>query len=108
MHRITCSARPCPMVARGRVFKAAATVLTPPGAELLAACAIHLVDNVKIARKSRTLLLHPKLVTQSAFFYMVDSGVDLSMTRVDDLHSYVASGVIEGVLALLKLVLIVI
>ncbi|AGE55732.1 hypothetical protein ATCVMN08101_713L [Acanthocystis turfacea Chlorella virus MN0810.1] len=108
MHRVMCSARPCPITVKTTVFKAVATVLAPPGTELLAACAIHLSDNVKIARKSRRMLLHPRLVSQSAFFYMVDSGVDLSMTRVDHLHSYVASGVIEGILALLKLVLIVI
>ena len=108
MAPVICSTRPCTTFIKTRAFRAAATVFTPPGAELLAACAVHFVDNVKVARKSRGLLLHPKLVSQSAFFYMVDSGVNLSMTRVDDLHSYVASGVIEGILALLKLVPIVI
>ena len=103
-----CHARPCPTAVKTTVFKAAATVFAPPGTELIAAFAIHLTDNVKIARKSRGLLLHPKLVSQSAFFYMVDSGVDLSMTHIDDLHSYVASGVIEGILTLIKLILIVI
>ena len=106
MRPVTCSARP--KVSKATMFRAAATVLTPPGAELLAACAIHLSDNAQIARKSRGFLLHPKLVSQSAFFFMVDSGTDLLMTRADHLDSCVASGVIEGALAFMKFALILI
>jgi len=106
MIRVTCSTRPCPTVAKAKVFKAATSIFAPPGVDLLCACATHITDNIKVARKSRNFLLHPRLVSQSAFFYMVEAAVNLTIPRVDELNSCVASGVIEGVLTIVKLSLL--
>ncbi|AGE59839.1 hypothetical protein ATCVTN60342_652L [Acanthocystis turfacea Chlorella virus TN603.4.2] len=107
MRPVVCTTRYCPTAAKAKAFKVATSLVVPPGADALLACAIHVTDNIKIARKSRSLLLHPKLVSQSLFFYMIESGVDLSITHADKMSSPVASGVIEGMLSIVKLILLV-
>ncbi|AGE49243.1 hypothetical protein ATCVBr0604L_661L [Acanthocystis turfacea Chlorella virus Br0604L] len=107
MRPVACTTRTCPTTVKAKAFKVATSLVVPPGADVLLACAIHVTDNIKIARKSRSLLLHPKLVSQSLFFYMIESGVDLSITHANQWSSPVASGVIEGMLAIVKLILLI-
>ncbi|AGE57745.1 hypothetical protein ATCVNTS1_709L [Acanthocystis turfacea Chlorella virus NTS-1] len=107
MRPVACTARPCSTAAKVKVFKVATSLVVPPGVDMLLACTIHVIDNIKIARKSRSLLLHPKLVSQSLFFYIIESGVDLSITHADQMSSPVASGVIEGMLSIVKLILLI-
>ncbi|AGE59496.1 hypothetical protein ATCVOR07043_668L [Acanthocystis turfacea Chlorella virus OR0704.3] len=107
MHPVACTARPCPTAIKAKAFKVATSLVVPPGADVLLACTIHVTDNIKIARKSHSLLLHPKLVSQSVFFYMIETGVDFSMTHSDQWSSPVASGVIEGMLTIVKLILLI-
>ena len=79
-----------------------ALLFAPPGVDFIAS---HIVTNARFARKSQALLLHPKLVTRTAFFYTVGFGVDQTMSNVDQLNSSVASGVVEGALTIVKLIL---
>ena len=79
-----------------------ALLFVPPGVDVIAS---HIVTNARIARKSQALLLHPKLVTRTAFFYTVGFGVDQLNSNVDQLNSSVASGVVEGALTIVKLMM---
>ena len=79
-----------------------ALLFAPPGIDFIAS---HIVTNARIARKSQALLLHPKLVTRTAFFYTVGFGVDQLNSNMDQLNSSVASGVVEGALTIVKLMM---
>ena len=95
------TARPACAKVKSTVAKTA-LLFAPPGIDFIAS---HIVTNARIARKSQALLLHPKLVARTAFFYTVGAGVDQTMSNVDQLNSSVASGVVEGALTIVKLIL---
>jgi hypothetical protein len=92
---------PCAKV-KATVVKTA-LLFVPPGVDLIAS---HIISNSRIARKSHALLLHPKLVTRTAFFYTVEFGIDQSITQVDRINSSVAAGVLEGALSIVKFILL--